>query len=250
MPNRDSNSEPQAHPFKRVRLLLAGAIALSLAAGFVNSIALGYFEASVSHMTGAVSSLGMNLGEHDWRESVYAATIIGGFILGAVISGIVIGGENLVPGKPFGAAMICVGVLLALATALLENHPHIALPVISTACGLQNAMSTSYCGLMIRTTHITGTVTDIGMMIGNWIRHRKVDGAKLRFFVKITAAFALGCWFGRAAALRWGPEVLFTIAAIFLVVGITFIKVHALGLIDLVQPRPSPRPSSLAISRN
>jgi uncharacterized membrane protein YoaK (UPF0700 family) len=43
----------------------------------------------------------------------------------------------------------------------------------SAACGLQNAMVSTYSGAIIRTTHITGTVTDLGAMIGQYLRgHR------------------------------------------------------------------------------
>ena len=34
------------------------------------------------------------------------------------------------------------------------------------ACGLQNAMCTSHFGAIVRTTHVTGTVTDIGSTLG------------------------------------------------------------------------------------
>ena len=38
--------------------------------------------------------------------------------------------------------------------------------LVAAACGLQNAMCTSHFGAIIRTTHLTGTVTDIGSTLG------------------------------------------------------------------------------------
>src|SRR4051794_3139873 len=62
----------------------------------------------------------------------------------------------------------------------------------ATACGLQNAMSSSYCGLMIRTTHVSGVVTDLGVMIGHWLRHRRIALWKLKFLVALLLAFGVG----------------------------------------------------------
>merc|ERR1719230_1699959 len=60
----------------------------------------------------------------------------------------------------------------------------------STAAGLQNAMCTSHFGAIVRTTHVTGTVTDIGSSLGRitmlWSRKRcrgrrlkSIDHAKI-----------------------------------------------------------------------
>lgn len=38
--------------------------------------------------------------------------------------------------------------------------------LVAAACGLQNAMCTSHFGAIIRTTHVTGTMTDIGSTMG------------------------------------------------------------------------------------
>jgi uncharacterized membrane protein YoaK (UPF0700 family) len=68
-------------------------------------------------------------------------------------------------GKAFyGLALILNSSLLATAAFI----PGRLLPVclVAAACGLQNAMCTSHFGAIIRTTHLTGTVTDIGSTLG------------------------------------------------------------------------------------
>jgi uncharacterized membrane protein YoaK (UPF0700 family) len=81
------------------------------------------------------------------------------------------------------------------------------------ACGLQNATTSSYCGLMIRTTHVTGTVTDIGVMVGHWIRHRHIEKRKLLFMIGVVAAFGTGVWIG-ALADGWLGSASLGIAAV------------------------------------
>jgi uncharacterized membrane protein YoaK (UPF0700 family) len=103
------------------------------------------------------------------------------------------------------------------------------------ACGLQNAMSSSYCGLMIRTTHVTGIVTDIGVMAGHWIRHRQIETWKLGFLFLIVVSFGSGCWLGHLADVRFGPSCLALPAAAFIVAGAALGFAYHKGLVDLAQ---------------
>lgn len=38
------------------------------------------------------------------------------------------------------------------------------------ACGLQNALTSKYSGNVIRTTHLTGATTDLGIAFGHILR--------------------------------------------------------------------------------
>ncbi len=234
---------PYSHPqpiekhnaFKQVRFLMLGAFALAAAAGFINSVALGFFRTPVSHMTGAVSHSGMDLARTSWPDAISSLTIVLGFLTGAALNGIIIGAWRLIPGPRYGAAMIVEGCLLGAATLLLMHKERLALPAVSMACGLQNAMSSSYCGLMIRTTHVTGMMTDIGVMIGHWIRHRQIEGWKLLFLIMVVSAFGLGCWLGQLSEVRFGPASLALPAVAFIVAGTILIFVYHRGLVDLLQ---------------
>ena len=60
------------HPreaFYRLRHLLPGAAALAGTAGYVNSVSLGFFHTPISHMTGAISHLGLDLAEGGRRDA-------------------------------------------------------------------------------------------------------------------------------------------------------------------------------------
>jgi len=243
---------PYSHPqpiekhnaFKQVRFLLPGAFALAAAAGFINSVALGFFHTPVSHMTGAVSHSGMDVARVNWPDTVSSLTIVLGFLTGAALNGVIIGAWKLIPGRRYGVAMIAEGCLLGAATLLFMGKHRLALPAVSMACGLQNAMSSSYCGLMIRTTHVTGMMTDVGVMIGHWIRHRQVEAWKLRFLAMVIAAFGIGCWAGQLAEVRFGPASLGLPALAFMVVGAILILIYHHRLVDLVQKAdPTPPPT-------
>lgn len=239
-------SHPQAFDrqkvFRQVRHLLPGALLLACTAGFINAVVLGFFRTPVSHMTGAVSHFGLDLAFGREADAFASGSIILGFGAGAVLGGVIVGALHLVPGRRYGIAMLIEGGLLSAATALILLKMRFGLPFVAMACGLQNAMSSSYCGLVIRTTHITGLVTDIGVLIGHWIRHGQIDGWKLRFFGMVFLAFGLGGVLG-ALADRWlGPWSLGIPAVGLTMAGGIFWFITHRGVVDLMQEAGPVRP--------
>ena len=198
-----------------MRHLLPGAAALAGTAGCINSVVLGFFRTPVSHVTDAVSHLGLDPADGRVADSLASSSIILGFVLGAMVAGLLVGALKRVPSRSYGVVILVEGALLAVATGLLMVGHLLGLPTVAMACGLQNAMTSSYCGLVIRTTHITRTVTDIGVMLGHWIRHRQIDRGKL-LFLTCRRRFKTGFLAGTKAD-RWsegemaedrGPNVL------------------------------------------
>jgi uncharacterized membrane protein YoaK (UPF0700 family) len=69
--------------------------------------------------------------------------------------------------------------------------------VLSIAMGLQNAMFTTFSSAVVRTTHVTGIATDIGLVVGYSIRNHfldrpYVDRWKLLIYVPIWTSFFVG----------------------------------------------------------
>jgi uncharacterized membrane protein YoaK (UPF0700 family) len=207
---------PYSHPqpltreqaLGQIHHLLPGALAFAGTAGFINSVALGVFRSPVSHMTGAVSYLGMDLAGSHFKAALGTLSIIAAFMAGAGLAGFIVGAESLGPGRRYGVALAFEGALLAIATFLLVSGHTLGVSLAAMACGVQNATTSSYCGLMIRTTHVTGTVTDIGVMLGHWLRHRHIERRKLVFMVGVVTAFGAGVWIGALADGRWGSAAM------------------------------------------
>jgi uncharacterized membrane protein YoaK (UPF0700 family) len=169
-----------------------GALMLSFVAGFVNAALLEFFAVPVSHMSGAVSRISIDIGTGNMTDLRLILSIVGGFLVGAVVSGMIIGGRQLKPGRRYGVVLMIEGLMLLAATALLLGSNPLGVPFTAFACGLQNAMASSYYGLVIRTTHVTGIVTDLGVMLGQWIRFKDIKPWKLFLLMGILAGFLVG----------------------------------------------------------
>ncbi len=212
---------PYSHPqpidreevFRRNRHVFPGAVAFGVTAGYINAVGLVFFGSPVSHMSGAISNLGREVAEGGLTDATTTVEIVFSFVLGAALSGFVVGAHDFLPGRRYGVTLLAEAALLVAAMLLLAREPRLGLSLLAMACGTQNGMTSSYCGLVIRTTHVTGTVTDIGVMCGHWVRHRQVEAWKVRFMLAQVAAFATGIWLGAKANTHWGPSCLTLVAA-------------------------------------
>lgn len=86
--------------------------------------------------------------------------------------------------------------------------------VLALAAGLQNAMVSNYSGAIIRTTHLTGVLTDLGVLIGHLLQGLKVDKARLKLFISILRSFILGGVAGAFFYRHWLGYAMFVPAGV------------------------------------
>jgi uncharacterized membrane protein YoaK (UPF0700 family) len=129
------------------------------------------------------------------------------------------------------------------ATGLLLRKSPGGPMLAAAACGLQNAMSSSYCGLMIRTTHVSGVVTDLGVMLGHWLRHRRIVMWKLKFLVALLSSFGSGGFVGAFLDLIYGPICLLLPAISCIVAGAIFFAMIRRQIIEEGDDETVPRTS-------
>lgn len=190
----------------RLALLLAAVAGAANAGGF---IALGEYA---SHMTGYLSQVadGAALGRWDLAGAALRALLA--FTCGAATAPVLIGwGRARRPRALYAAPLAAQGALL-LALAALDlaapGRDGAELALLCFVMGLQNATITRISGAVIRTTHATGMVTDLGIEIGcalgrllPFVEVRAPDWGKARLFGMVLGAFLAG---GVGGALGYG----------------------------------------------
>ena len=181
-----------------------GAFLLALVAGTVNAVGLlGFEHQSVSHLSGTATLLGGRLLSSPWSDSVHLLGILIAFLIGATISGMLLRGKSLKLGKHYDSALVVEGVLLLVALAFLSQNNTWGHFFASAACGLQNAFATTFSGAIVRTTHVTGIFTDLGIMLGAWLRGEELDRRKAQLFLLIISGFIAGGALGVFLFLHW-----------------------------------------------
>ncbi len=87
-----------------------------------------------------------------------------------------------------------------------------AMILAAAACGLQNGMFSNYRGMVLRTSHMTGTLTDLGILLGRR-DHRNGQAWKGVLLATTLATFVgggiAGSYGANAAALHalWLPAL-------------------------------------------
>lgn len=186
-----------------------GAFVLAFVAGCINAIGLlGFEHQSVSHLSGTATLLGTQLFNASIQGSLHLAGVLLAFFVGAAFSGFLLHGSALKLGRHYDTALIVEAALIFAALYLLSSGSFYGHYAASAACGLQNALATTYSGAVIRTTHLTGIFTDLGIMLGAALRGESFDGRKGVLFVLIIAGFIVGGIFGAYTFARFGFKAL------------------------------------------
>ncbi|XQF89624.1 YoaK family protein [Pseudoalteromonas espejiana] len=169
-----------------------GAFALAFIAGIVNAVGLlGFEHQAISHLSGSVTLLGIKL-MSSTSAALLLMSIVLSFIMGSALSGFLLTGGSLKLGRHYDTLLFIESLLLLLSAYLLNQSYVYGITLASAACGLQNALATNYSGAVVRTTHLTGIFTDLGLMLGKALKGETFDTRKGVMFLLIIIGFLLG----------------------------------------------------------
>ena len=157
------------------------AVSLAWVGGFVDAVGfLVLLNIFTSNMTGNTAQAGRFLAELQWRDAFAAAIPVVMFFSGAAFSGLLTtGGARMGIRSVYALALSFEVAMLGIFVLLAHLWPDAAIPetrndlltlrrilliaLPSFAMGLQNATITQIAGAVVRTTHVTGVLTDLGL---------------------------------------------------------------------------------------
>lgn len=212
---------------------LAGVLAA--VAGALNAAAfhaVGFFSAN---MTGNLSALSDRLAVGAWGAAGFFLSILAAFVAGSTLSALMISaGRRRRLGGVYAYSILLEAALLAVVGLLdlrLEGQLRVAVLVngLSFLMGLQNAAVTRISNARVRTTHVSGMLTDIGIGLSHLVdmaRGREPDAgrqdtlAKLSLHLATVAAFFAGGVAGVLLYDAMGGVLMFVVAAVLLLVAL------------------------------
>ena len=201
-----------------------GAAALACVAGIVNVVGfLGFQHQAITHLTGNTSLLGAALAAGDVPGAARLLGAIAAFVAGAALSGVIIQDSTLRLGRRYGVVLALESALLLLAVPLFQQQHFGGVLAAAVACGLQNAMATTYSGAVVRTSHLSGMFTDLGIMLGHAARGMPLAQRRLWLCVLVIAFFFLGGLSGAWLFGALGYGALYVPAALTGVTGVSYV---------------------------
>lgn len=152
-------------------------IGLAFQAGFVNTGGFLACARFVSHMTGFSTQVGISFSQRDYLMALEMLSAPASFVLGSVFSALAIDRPLVRGQRPhYLFVMFAIVALYSLITLagvfgffgpfgeeLLYGRDFLLMSLLCFICGLQNACFSSLTRGQIRTTHLTGIMTDIGI---------------------------------------------------------------------------------------
>eukprot|EP00242_Pyramimonas_sp_CCMP2087_P014901 CAMPEP_0198208524 /NCGR_PEP_ID=MMETSP1445-20131203/11875_1 /TAXON_ID=36898 /ORGANISM="Pyramimonas sp., Strain CCMP2087" /LENGTH=436 /DNA_ID=CAMNT_0043881949 /DNA_START=272 /DNA_END=1582 /DNA_ORIENTATION=- len=159
--------------------LLFAANCMALQAGMLNGLTwISPITATTSsHMTGTVAKGAIWIAENELKaKGGPALALATSFFAGSLTSGMLTGFPRYNNLTTLSHCILYMSVMLFVAAVLMTEGYSEAKYIVAYVNGLQNAMLTSATGFA-RTTHVTGTITDIGILIGHSL-NKKVRGNK------------------------------------------------------------------------
>jgi uncharacterized membrane protein YoaK (UPF0700 family) len=204
-----------------------GAWLLAFNAGGINAVGLLSLEhQAISHVTGSASWFGVDLARGDFGHALYLAYVVTAFFAGATFTGWIIRDVALRLGRRYSVCLIVEGLFLVIAVLMFPGDASQAALWASAACGIQNAMASNFSDAIIRTTHVTGIVTDLGVALGHRLQGIRGDTRRTRLHSLVVLGFLMGatggavCWLRFGAAALWLPvAICFSLAAAHAVYG-------------------------------
>ncbi|VTP67585.1 Predicted membrane protein [Leclercia adecarboxylata] len=215
------------------------ALWLATSAGLLNAIALGAFGFFPSHMTGNTSQFSSEVSSTDLNDIIFFATIILAFVTGQSLHGLLFyGALFIMSGSFFVRFCLLKGyywpVCPCMKCFFIPSPPTVKLLFFSAAwMGIHNSTSTQLSGGRVRSTHITGTLTDAGISLASVVvamlrrdYSKDTAGQKNQLITHLTTLFSfitggiagliLFRWFGFNAMLALG--VILVLVAAFSIV--------------------------------
>lgn len=203
---------------------------LALTAGTVDVSGYLALRQFTSHMSGAVALIAADINAHNLRVLLPPTLVLICFLLGATLCSMLVNWSRRRNLEGLYALPILLESLLLALAALLATPHHLwlTLGLLSFTMGLQNAVITKISHAVIRTTHVTGMVTDIGIELGRafyWNRSTglapvRAEGQHLLLLTLLVSLFFLGGALGAFTYPQIGFHTLFLFAFLLALIAI------------------------------
>lgn len=212
-------------------------LTLAFVAGAVNSGGFLAVSQFTSHMTGILSLIGEHLALGEPTLVLAGLASFAAFLAGAATSAMLMHwARRKRLHSEFALALLLEAGLLVVFGVLGHNldvySGRVATLTVLLLCyvmGLQNALITKISGAIIRTTHMTGNATDLGIELGK-LFYWNVEGTgrdkvtanreKLSLHASMIGSFVAGGFGGALGFKRLGFGVTLPIAALLMVVAV------------------------------
>lgn len=213
----------------------------AFAAGMVNIVSLIIFFAFTSNVTGHYAILASEIVQGNLFQVAIVFLWIFLFFLGSFISNFIVIHLNkkvtyLAHALPLGLEILClliVGIYGQFFYSETLAETEILVAIMLFSMGLQNGLTASISNFLVKTTHLTGATTDLGILFSMFTRKEYRENKELKgralLLLSIMGSYMIGAVVAGLAFMRIGFMVFFAICAVL--VGVIIYDAYKIRLL-------------------
>ncbi len=208
-------------------------------AGTINIASLLIFLSFTSNVTGHYAILAAEISKGNWTQVAVMASWIFLFFFGSFLSNFIVINFNkkskyFAHSMPLILEILClfgVGVYGQLYYQKTLEETEVLVAVMLFATGLQNGLTASISNFSVKTTHLTGTTTDLGILVSMFTQKKYRKNGELigraKLLMSIMVAYVLGAVFSGLTYYYLEFRVFYVISVcLMIVIGYDAYKIH------------------------
>ena len=179
---------------------------LSFVAGIVNVAGFLAVQQLTTNVTGHFAYFVDQVFQlHFWKGLVYFLYILffflGAFISSLLVEYVALKNENKTYILPIVIEIVLLLFVATLGKNLIENYGNLIVCILLFAMGLQNSLVTKISDATVRTTHLTGLFTDLGIELSQLFFYKKaLQKIKLYASIKLRLTIIIFFFIGGISA--------------------------------------------------
>ncbi|MEO6915480.1 MAG: YoaK family protein [Chitinophagaceae bacterium] len=206
---------------------------LSFVAGIVNVSGVLSVKVLTTNITGHFAFFAEDLSNRNYTLAIGSLLFILSFLIGAFVSNVLVEIVSRVRPRYSYTFPITIEIIILCVVGLFGSGSELSVfksQVIACsllfAMGLQNALVTKVSQSVVRTTHLTGLFTDLGIELSQLFFYRKTGefrqlSRSIYLKLAIISCFFFGCLSGGFIYLSFALLTL-AVAAVFLIIALAY----------------------------
>lgn len=209
---------------------------LAFVAGAINAGGFLAVQQYTSHMTGIVSEMADLIALGQYRIALFGLACLVTFICGAACTAVLVNyarsrqlqSEYAIPLLLEASLLMAFGILGTQIGDTQRSFVTVTILLLCFVMGLQNAVITKISGAVIRTTHVTGIATDLGIDVGRWVFRKAMTNVefvptpqRMPMLAVLLASFFVGGLIGAVGFQTLGYAATLPLAAALVAAAIT-----------------------------
>lgn len=200
---------------------------LTLIAGCINAVGLMQFSLPITYVSGKIAQMAVNSTLGKWDIFIVYFILIACFFLGSLFSGIVFSKQKFQLRLRYGLLLIGYAMIITAASFVFRER-NIMAYILAFIVGSQNGFFLYWKGAIVRTAHMTGYLSDAGVIYGRALRGNKLNLWKAFFYTINIMMFFIGGLLGAYIIMHHIEWIYKVISLLYIAAALVFFYLRSL----------------------